>query len=260
MSTWNGSIWSSQDLPPGNPWAQFPSRFAKGHSTSSGMAALSRLGSIDVIWIGRDGSVNGESLAGMVDQYNIAGPGSAWGSSIAAVSRGQNKLDVWWIGPLGQSEREKLPHEQSGYVYWNSWDWGDTHPSDRYDMPWRGKYQLPQSKAAIRGGLAAVARDSNNMDVWWIGVDGSVNGKTWISGNWQPTYNLAKSYTASTSGGLAAVARESNNVEVLWIGERGTVEGTHLTYLSQNQEPLKTPYWLTREGNALTGYPSDGKI
>ena len=148
--------------------------------------ALSRLGSIDVIWIGRDGSVNGESLAGMVNQYNIAGPGSAWGSSIAAVSRGQNKLDVWWIGPLGQSEREKLPHEQSGYVYWNSWDWGDTHPSDRYDMPWRGKYQLPQSKAAIRGGLAAVARDSNNMDVWWIGVDGSVNGKTWISGNWQP--------------------------------------------------------------------------
>ncbi|HEY7572722.1 MAG TPA: hypothetical protein VH796_15260 [Nitrososphaeraceae archaeon] len=31
-------------------------------------------------------------------------------------------------------------------------------------------------------------RDPNNMEVYWIDINGSVLGRSWISGNWQDKY------------------------------------------------------------------------
>ncbi|MGA9150949.1 MAG: hypothetical protein WBZ36_10235 [Candidatus Nitrosopolaris sp.] len=156
-------------------------------------------------------------------------------------------MDVWWIGPSKTIGPD-------GFVYGNSWGAGD----------WQGKYQLDmppgliQSQASIRGGLAAVARDSANMDVWWIAPDGSVMNKS-FSSNWLAGGNRLNGSDdspcwASPSGGLAAVARDSANMEVFWIGQYGSVYGK--SYVNRKWAD-GDPYKLAGDGSASNGLPSD---
>jgi hypothetical protein len=234
-----------------------------GGSTSSGLVAFSRIidtnvSVMDVLYIAGDGSVNGMSynpIGSKFTPYNIAGPGSAWGTSIAALSTSDGRyIDVFWIGPT--NDRATFPYVQNGYLYGNSWESG---------KGWGGIYQLRSTKASIRGGLAAVARDYNTLDVFWIGLDGSVNGMTWGNNQWQPQYQVApysSDWSASTSGGLTAVARDSSNMDVFWIGDKGSVN--RRSYINQSWE--MNPYKFAGPGTnfpnfgASTGYPSDGAI
>src|SRR5689334_3426491 len=101
----------------------------KSGSTSKGLAvrpngpyARGGLGatrdwSVKGLWF-HDGESFGSNT--YENPYEIAGPGSAWGNSIVAVSRDIGKIDVWWIGPTESGQRAARPNTQNGYVYWNS--------------------------------------------------------------------------------------------------------------------------------------------
>lgn len=244
---WNGSNWVSVAVPS-----------MKWSSTSSGLAAVTRSTDyMDVFWIEGDGSVKGQSYSWNPNvwgsPYQIADPGSAWGSSIVAVSRDTDKIDVWWIGPTDSNRRAQFPYTQYGYVYTNSFA----------DGQWKGTSKL-RAFASFRGGLAAVVKSPNGMEMYCI-YDGGVYGMSWNSNGWG---NPDKLYgpSASTSGGLAALIRTSNDIDVLWIGPDNSVVGTNLYYqqgLLYNQTLFNA---LTFENPsfsdyaASTGLPSDSGI
>ena len=253
---WDGSNWRSEALRPMR-WC----------SISSGLAAVPNgPTAVDVLWIEGDGSVKGQWFhdGGAFDSndygipYEIAGPGSAWGNSIVAVSSvlgGINKIDVWWIGPTDSGQRAARPNAQNGYVYWNS----------SADRQWKGARAI-NTGGSIRGGMAAVVSSPTSMEVYWI-YNGGRYGMTWNSSEgWGGTYTLYGS-PASTSGGLAASMRTSNEIDVLWVGPDNSVVGTNINYQrgqwpQGNQTrfdalPDVTPF----PGYAAsTGLPSDGGV
>ena len=104
---WVGPNGSVQDAYwyAGQPWRQFQLAPAGSASTSTDIAAVSRIpGSMEVWWICPNGSVQDAYwYAGQPwQQYQLAPAGSASTSGgIAAVSRIQNSMEVWWVGPNG---------------------------------------------------------------------------------------------------------------------------------------------------------------
>ena len=172
---WNGQVWTYRPL-----------TSMKWGSTSSGLTAVTRSDNyMDVLWIEGDGSVKGQSYSyspsGWGSPYTVAGPGSAWGTSIVAVSRDTDKIDVWWIGPTQSNQRAAYPYAQYGYVYTNSFA----------DGQWKGTVKL-NAIASIRGGLAAVVRSPTGMEMYNIDYNGSVYGLHWDSSNgWGNPYTVS---------------------------------------------------------------------
>jgi hypothetical protein len=91
----------------GQPWKRY--ELAPAGSASWGIAAVSRIAniwsriqSIEVWWVGTDGSVQGAyGIGGQPWQrYELAPAGSvSVFGGIAAVSRIDNSMEVWWVAP-----------------------------------------------------------------------------------------------------------------------------------------------------------------
>jgi hypothetical protein len=87
------------------------------------------------------------------------------------------------------------------------------------------QFQLSGSGSiATAGRMAAVARTSDTLEVFWIGPDGSVQDRYFYNGVGWKGFTLAPPGSASTTGGIAAVSRSSNTMEVFWIGPDGSVQ------------------------------------
>jgi hypothetical protein len=93
-------------------------------------------------------------------------------------------------------------------------------------MPWNKFAIAPPGSASSTGGIAAVSRVPNSMELWSVGQKGSIRGAFWYEGgdNWQ-RYQLAPAGSASPKGGIAAVSRVPNSMELWYIGQDGSVQG-----------------------------------
>ncbi|GAA0963420.1 hypothetical protein GCM10009554_82760 [Kribbella koreensis] len=92
---------------------------------------------------------------------------------------------------------------------------------------WRG-FELAQPRSASEGGgVAAVSRIPNSMEVWWVGADGSLRDSYWYEGNPWQGFELAPAGSASQGGGVAAVSRIPSSMEVWWVGGNGSVQGAY---------------------------------
>lgn len=213
-----GALWY-QD---GKPWRAYEHPVAlpiplPGLPTAaptSGMAALSRIDtSMEIWWIGSDRSVQGAfwykgQHKDAWQRYQVAPSDKASRTSgIAAVSRIDTAMEIWWVGPKGSVE--------GGYYYAT-----DTKPWQTYTV-------APEGSASQTHSIAAVSRRQKSMDVVWITPDGGVEGAFWNEGDdWAPYPDaIAEKNSASTTGGLAAVSRSESSIEVWWIGPDGSVQG-----------------------------------
>jgi hypothetical protein len=79
--------------------------------------------------------------------------------------------------------------------------------------------------ASVGGGIAAVARVPNSMEVWWVGTDASVQGAYWYEGQSWKRYELAPAGSASGDGSITAVSRIPDSMEVWWVGTDASVRG-----------------------------------
>jgi hypothetical protein len=69
------------------------------------------------------------------------------------------------------------------------------------------RYELaPAGFASTTGGITAVSRIPNSMEVWWIGANGSVQAAYWYEGQQWQRYELAPAGFASTTGGITALS------------------------------------------------------
>ncbi|MFD4910513.1 hypothetical protein [Kitasatospora purpeofusca] len=137
------------------------------------------------------------------NQFTLASAGSASLSSrVAAVSRIDGSMGVWWVAPDGSV--------QGAYWYEGS--------------PWR-RYELaPAGSASLNGGIAAVSRIPGSMEVFFVGANGSVQDRFWYEGSTWQGFELAPAGSAATTGGIAAVSRIPGSMEVFFVGSNGSVQ------------------------------------
>jgi hypothetical protein len=186
----------------------------------SPLAAVTRLdGALDAFWIGPDGAVGTTWASPRIDgarwhaAFPITPPGAARpGSPLAAVTRLDGALDVFWIGPDGAV--------------------GTTWANPRVDgAKWHPPFPITPPGAARPGSpLAAVTRLDGALDVFWIGPDGAV-GTTWANpqvdgGRWHPPFPITPPGATRADSPLAAVTRLEGALDVFWIGPDSAVGTT----------------------------------
>ena len=111
--------------------------------------------------------------------------------------------ELWWIGRNGAVNG----------VY--------TQPGS----PW-AKYQLSGAGTAVPGGgITAISKGGDSMEVWWIAPDGSVHA-AYHEGGWN-LYTLAGPKSAAVAGGIAGIFKGGDVMEVWWIAPDGSVQGAY---------------------------------
>ena len=75
----------------------------------------------------------------------------------------------------------------------------------------------------MRGGITAVSRIPNSLELWWVGANGSIQDAYWYEGfNWA-RFELAPALSGASNGATVAVSRIPNSMEVWWIGPNGEI-------------------------------------
>ena len=118
--------------------------------------------------------------------------------------------ELWWLGADGAVNgrwTEPGPEWVSNQLEWAS-------------------YQLAGAGgAAPGGGITAVSKGSDLMEVWWIGPDGSVQA-AYHDSDWH-LYTLAGPGSAAVTGGIAGIFKGGDVMEVWWIGPDGSVQAAY---------------------------------
>ena len=137
------------------------------------------------------------------DGLNLASPKLV--TSIAAVSRLQNHMDIFRVGLDG--------------TIWSSW-WHDDVQS------WRPWFQIhPQTKFAQESPLTAVARRSDHLDLFITGHDGAIWSSWWHDDaqGWRPWFRIHPQTVFRQDRSVAAVARISEHMDLFRVGYDGAV-------------------------------------
>ena len=215
-----GTTWANPRIDDGRWHAPFPIAPPRATRANSPIAAVTRLdGALDVFWIGPDGGVGTTWANPRVDggrwhtPFAIAPPGAARANSpIAAVTRLDGALDVFWIGPDGGV--------------------GTTWANPRVDGGrWHAPFPIaPGGAARADSPISAVTRLDGALDVFWIGPDGGV-GTNWANpridaGRWHQPFPIAPPGAARANSPIAAVTRLEGALDVFWIGPDGGVGTT----------------------------------
>src|SRR5277367_5705217 len=136
-----------------------------GSAAQGAVTAVARTADhLDVFWVGPDGSVSsnwwdaGANNGRWNTPFEVA-PAKAAQRAGTAVARTADHLDVFWVGP-------------DGSVGSNWWDAGAN--SGR----WNAAFEIVPAGSAA-GAVRAVARTPDHLDVFWVGLDGSVGTNWW---------------------------------------------------------------------------------
>jgi len=81
--------------------------------------------------------------------------------------------------------------------------------------------------ASVKSVICAVSRIQNSIEIWWIGMDGSVQNAYWYEGgNWQ-RQTIAPAGSASIDSCITAVSRIPSSMEIFWIGPDASVQDAY---------------------------------
>jgi hypothetical protein len=195
-------------------------RFAPANLRTSPAFAVARTPNhLDLFWLGRDGAVASHwwdaalgANWGDHAPFPITPAGAAQdGSPVVAVTRMPNHLDVFWVG-------------KDGAIASQWWDaapkasWGDHAP-----------FPITPPGAAQAGSqVAAVARTTNHLDVFWVGPDGAIGTQWWdvtpgMSWGDHGPFPITPPGAAQPGSAVVAVARTPNHLDVFWVGPDGAI-------------------------------------
>ncbi len=203
---WNGSAWSTEVATPGASWI----------TPQTNTASISRSpDKLDLFWIDgkgvpqwmawSDGS-GVWSKPGTISTQSLAPPNA----NITVAARQPGNLDVFFIG-------------NDGGIWSSYWQEGASS--------WT-TFELPGTAGlgAKGGGIAAVARTANNLDVFFVGYNGALWTSYWsaATGSWV-TRNASEYQPnlAIPGAHVTATARTVNNLDVFFIGKDGGLYSTY---------------------------------
>ena len=193
---------------------------------------------LDLFFVTPDGAIQWRGIIGEDSRggYQIAGPGSASPEGgIASVSRTNNHVEVWWIGPRGSVESA---HLYEGAVWWK-------------------KSTLAEAgSAALASPVAALSPFESKMEVWWISPTGRVEGSSYdtAASKWSP-YHLTADHRANYASGLVVVSIDlprapdsddsscpRNLQHLFWVSPSGIVESAYrITGLKEEWTQMIVP-------------------
>ena len=237
------TTWANPAIDGGNWHPAFPITPPGAARADSPIAAVTRLeGALDVFWIGPDGAVGATWANPAIDggswhpAFPITPPGASGANSpIAAVTRLEGALDVFWIGPDGAVATTWANPAIDG---------GNWHPAFPITPPGASGANSP---------IAAVTRLEGALDVFWIGPDGAV-GATWANpaidgGSWHPAFPITPPGASGANSPIAAVTRLEGALDVFWIGPDGAVATTWANPAIDGG-PWHPPFPITAPGAA----------
>jgi hypothetical protein len=103
----------------------------------------------------------------------------------------------------------------------------------------------------IAGPTQAVARMPGHLDVFWVGVDGSVQTNWWdaASGRWSTPFAIAPAGSA-LPGTVSVAARAPGHLDVFWVTPTGAVMTNYWDAGFRNGQ-WNAPFALTPPGSAV---------
>jgi hypothetical protein len=253
-------------------------------SVSGKLTAVSRIpGSMEMWWIGGDGSVQGAYWyeGSQWQRYQLAPAGSASTTGgITALSRLPNTMEVWWIGTDGSiqdafwydgGQWQRFELAPAGSASTSSGIKGVHRIASSIELWWVGtdgsiqdafwyeggqwqRFQLaPPGSASPNTGIGAVSRLPNTIEIWWIAANGAVQDAFWYDGAQWQWFELAPAGSASTDSGIAAVSRVPNSMEIWWAGADGSIQDAYWYEGSQWQRFELAPSNSASTGGDITG-------
>ena len=193
-------------------WDRYQVAGPTAASPESDITALSRFAiNMEAWWFGPQPSIKGAFWYDDGQGWRLypvpAREPNASTSGIASVSRIPKSMEAWWLGSLGTVEGAFWYDDGKG---WRAYERAVAGPG----------------AASSSSGIVAVSRIPESMEIWWIGIDGSVQGAFWYQADstWH-RYPVTGFGRASTTTGIAAVSRFDKNMEIWWVGPNGSVEG-----------------------------------
>ncbi len=243
-----GSAFWSPFMNAGRWSAPFPITPPRAARSDSPLTALARLTEhLDVFWIGGDGAIGSTFWDRSVNSgdwnppFPVTPPGAAGSASgLAACSRSEHHMDVFWIGSDGAI----------GSTFWSR---------DVNRGYWNAPFTITPPRAARAGSpLAAVSRLPNHIDVFWVGPDGAIGSTFWSSdvnrGRWNSPFPISPPAAAGQGSGLAAACRRPHHVDVFWVGADGALGSTFWSR-DFNAGKWNPPFPITPPGAARQSSP-----
>jgi hypothetical protein len=235
--------WTNQGVDNGKWHDAFPITPRGAARANSGVTAVSRFGGgLDVFWIGPDGAIAtnwtnpGMDNGKWHDPFPITPPSGARGNSgLAAVTRLNGELDVFWIGADGAiATNWTNPGVDNG-------KWHDAFPI------------TPPGAAGANSGIAVSTRLNGVIDVFWMGPDGAI-ATNWTNpgvdnGKWHDAFPITAPGAARADSGVAAVTRLGGALDVFWIGPDGAI-ATNWTNPSVDRGKWHDAFPITPPGAA----------
>jgi hypothetical protein len=176
--------------------------------TGAPVAAVARdVNKLDVFVAGKDG----KTYTAAWDRKIADGQWRGWwniltgaippGGTVTAVSRHPNKLDIFLVST-------------DGGVYTAAWD------QNVADGNWRGWWRIGTLTATPGAPVAAVARDTNKLDVFVAGTDGKTYTAAWdqnvADGQWRGWWNILTG-AIPPRGNLTSVSRDPNKLDIFLL-------------------------------------------
>ena len=231
-----GSNWANPGVDNGKWHTPFPITPPRAARNNSPIAAITRFdGALDVFWIWPDGAIGSNWANPGVDNGNwhtpfpITPPNAARNNTpIAAVTRFDGALDVFWIGLDG--------------AIWTNW--ANPHVDNGN---WHTPFPItPPNVARDNSPIAAVTRFDGALDVFWIWPDGAI-GSNWANphvdnGNWHSPFPITPPHAAGKTSSLAAITRLNGALDAFWIGPDSAV-GTNWTNPNLAVFAIVPIYW-----------------
>ena len=213
---------------------------APAKSAQGGVTVVARTPDhLDLFWVGPDGSVGSNWWDAHANNgawnaaFEIAPAKSAQGG-VTVVARTPDHLDVFWVGPDGSVGS----------------NWWDAHANNG---AWNAAFEIAPAKSA-QGGVTVVARTPDHLDVFWVGLDGSVGSNWWDAhannGAWNAAFEIAPAKSAQ--GGVTVVARAPDHLDVFWVGLDGSV-GSNWWDAGANNARWNTPFEIAPAGSGAGG-------
>lgn len=196
--------------------SQQPLAWTKGDTVPSGgpapngrITALSRTpGHLDLFAINANGDLVSNWRNKWVDNNQwhnwfplTSGGKFPPGAPVAAVSRYPDHMDVFMV-----AKDESIQSV-----------WFDSNGGWRGQFPVSPAGEIPAWDGVKGGGITAVARSKDNLDVFAVAHDWQVATGWWSSGNnWNYTKDISPLWVRPGSE-IASVSRNSHNIEVLYV-------------------------------------------
>lgn len=119
-------------------------------------------------------------------------------SNVSAISRSQDKLDIFTVG-------------LDGHIYTAAWQSGDNQ--------WRGWWQIKGLDAAPCSSVCAVSRSTDMLDIFAVGLDGRIYTAAWQPGDttWHG-WRAIGSLKTTLHGSISAVSRSKDKLDIFVSG------------------------------------------